>query len=58
MLDFLKETRILEYKPTDTPIDPNIKLRSKIGSNPNEKERYQRLVGKLINLSHTIPNIS
>lgn len=32
MLDLLKESIILGCKPAYTPIDPNIKLRSKIDS--------------------------
>lgn len=57
VLDLLTETGMLGCKPADTPMDPNMK----IGMNPKQalvdKGRYQRLVGKLIYLSHTRPDI-
>ena len=57
ILDLLKETWILGWKPASTPMDPNHKLSTKANGPPVEKGRYQRLVGKLIHLSHTRPNI-
>ncbi|XP_073313436.1 secreted RxLR effector protein 161-like [Primulina huaijiensis] len=38
-------------------MDPNIKIGIKKDSPPVDKGRYQRLVGKLIYLSHTRPDI-
>ncbi|RVX00154.1 Retrovirus-related Pol polyprotein from transposon RE1 [Vitis vinifera] len=55
VLDLLKETRMLGYKPADTPMDPTTKLGAKENCAPVDKGRYQRLVGKLIYLSHTRP---
>jgi hypothetical protein len=56
VLDLLKETGILGYRIAETPIEPNAKLQpAKEGSVIN-KERYQRLVGSLIYLSHTWPD--
>ncbi|RVW48516.1 Retrovirus-related Pol polyprotein from transposon TNT 1-94 [Vitis vinifera] len=50
--------RMLDCRPADTPIVQNHGL----GEFPNQtltnKERYQRLVGKLIYLSHTQPDIA
>ena len=57
VLDLLKETGLLGCKPVSTPIDPNIKLGNVKESKPVDKGRYQRLVGKLIYLSHTRPDI-
>ena len=57
VLDLLKETRMLKSKSTDTPMDLIVKLGAKKDSAPVDKGRYQRLVGKLIYLSHTRPNI-
>jgi hypothetical protein len=57
VLDLLTETGILGCRPTSTPIDPNHKLHAKCGDLVN-KERYQRLVGRLIYLCHTRPDIS
>ncbi|KAK3013501.1 hypothetical protein RJ639_010094 [Escallonia herrerae] len=56
-LDLLKETGMLGCKPVDTPMDPICKLGRKEGSAPVDKGRYQRLVGRLIYLSHTRPDI-
>ena len=58
VLDLLKETGMLGCKPADTPMDSNSKLGSKDDSAPVDKGRCQRLVGKLIYLSHTKPDIS
>ncbi|XP_028100331.1 uncharacterized protein LOC114299723 isoform X1 [Camellia sinensis] len=57
ILDLLEETGMLGCKPADSPIETNHHLCSGIGE-PVEKERYQRLVGRLIYLSHTRPNIA
>jgi hypothetical protein len=57
ILDLLSEVGLLECKPTDTPIVQNHKLGEYLNRTPTNKERYQRLVGKLIYLSHTRPDI-
>lgn len=41
----------------DTPMDANVKLEAKYDSPLVDRGRYQRLVGKLIYLSHTHPDI-
>ena len=45
---------MLKYKPTDTLIEPTEKGET-VGkkSRPTNRDRYQRLVGKLIYLIHT-----
>ncbi|KAL5574813.1 hypothetical protein UlMin_016512 [Ulmus minor] len=48
ILDLLKETGMLGRKPADTPMDPNRRT----------KRMRKRLVGKLIYLSHTRPDIA
>ena len=57
-MDLLNETGMLGCKHAPSPIDQN----QKIGKNEKavhvDRERYQRLVGKLIYLSHTRPNIA
>ena len=57
ILDLLRETGMLECKPAETPMDHTIKLGTLTGSAPVDKGRFQRLVGKLIYLSHTRPDI-
>jgi len=44
--------------PADTPMEFNCKLGNFDNQVPVDKEQYQRLVGKLIYLSHTRPDIS
>ncbi|CAM8882627.1 unnamed protein product [Rhodiola kirilowii] len=58
ILDLLKETGMSACKPTDTPVDPNQKLGNIQKGVPINKPHYQRLVGKLIYLSHTRPDIA
>jgi hypothetical protein len=57
VLDLLSETHMLGCRSASTPIDLNHKLSVECG-NPVNKERYQRLVGRLIYLCHTRPDIS
>ncbi|RVW85510.1 Retrovirus-related Pol polyprotein from transposon RE1 [Vitis vinifera] len=57
ILDFLKETCMLGCKPIDTPMDSQKKLGIEKESTPVDRGRYQRLVGRLIYLSHTRPDI-
>ncbi|KAH9696724.1 reverse transcriptase Ty1/copia-type domain-containing protein [Citrus sinensis] len=56
-LDLLKETGMIGCKPVNTPMDPYKKLGSVENSVPVNRGRYQRLVGRLIYLSHTRPDI-
>ncbi|RVW33700.1 O-fucosyltransferase 1 [Vitis vinifera] len=57
VLDLLKETGMLGCKPADTPMDSTKKIETEKDSAPVDRGRYQRLVGYLIYLSHTRPNI-
>jgi hypothetical protein len=41
------------FKATDNPVEVNVKLREDSESPLVDKGRYQRLVGRLIYLSHT-----
>ena len=58
VLDLLSEVGLLECKPVDTPIVQNHKLGIYPNQKPTDKGRYQRLVGNLIYLSHTRPDIA
>ena len=49
---------MLGCKTAETPIEPNTKLQPAKTESVVNKERYQRLVGKLIYLSHTRPDIA
>lgn len=57
-LDLLSETGMLDCQPIDTPIEQNHGLTLLSNKPPANKERYQKLVGKLIYLSHTRPDIA
>jgi hypothetical protein len=58
MLDVLFEVGLLKCKPADTPIVQYHKLTKHTDQVPTNKGRCQRLVGKLIYLSHTRPDIA
>ena len=48
---------MLGCKPVDTPMDPSKKGGIEEESPPTNKERYKRLVGNLIYLTHIKPDI-
>lgn len=52
MLDLLVEVGLIDCKPADTPIIQNHGL-GVYSDTPTDKGRYQRMVEKLIYLSHT-----
>ena len=56
VLDLLTETGMLGCKPSDTPIKARKTMES--DGKPVDRERYQRLVGRPIYLSHTRPDIA
>ena len=58
LINLLKETEKLMCKPVGTTIDPIHKLRETKEDVAVNKEMYQRLVGRLIYLSHTRLNIA
>ncbi|CAN6698728.1 unnamed protein product [Malus baccata var. baccata] len=58
VLDLLSETGMLACKPVETPIVQNHHLAIYQDQVPTNKERYQRLVGRLIYLSLTRPDIA
>ncbi|KAL6202518.1 hypothetical protein ACLB2K_026226 [Fragaria x ananassa] len=57
VLDLLTETGMLDCKLVETPIEMNHNLAIYLNQVPTNKGRYQRLVGRLIYLSHTRPDI-
>ncbi|XP_043705454.1 uncharacterized mitochondrial protein AtMg00810-like [Telopea speciosissima] len=48
---------MLESHPSDVPIEANSHLKCKDGE-PVDKGQYQRLIGRMIYLSHTWPDIA
>ena len=57
VLDLLKETGFLGCKPADTPMEANLRF-NKEDESLVDREKFQRLVGKLIYLSLTRPDIA
>jgi Reverse transcriptase (RNA-dependent DNA polymerase) len=57
-LDLLKETGKLGSKPINTPIDGQHKLNTKDEKSLEDVQQFQRLVGKLIYLTVTRPDIA
>jgi len=56
ILDLLKETGMLGCKTTGVPIEQNHRIGNDEENPKVEKTQYQRLLGKLIYLSHTRPD--
>ncbi|KAK4407439.1 Retrovirus-related Pol polyprotein from transposon RE1 [Sesamum angolense] len=56
--DLLQETGLLDTKPVDTPMDSNPDFWNDDGNYLEDKTKYRRLVGKLIYLTVTRPDIS
>ncbi|KAJ1704540.1 hypothetical protein LUZ63_004319 [Rhynchospora breviuscula] len=57
-LDMLAECGLLGAKPATTPLEQNHKLAESIGEKVKDPERYRRLVGRLIYLTITRPELS
>ncbi|KAL6343079.1 hypothetical protein AAG906_017891 [Vitis piasezkii] len=58
VLDLLGETGLVGCKPVETLVDSNVKIDTQKVNNPVDSGRYQHLVGKLIYLSYTRPDIA
>lgn len=55
VLDLLNEIGLLDCKAVETLVEPNLKLRHSKTENVVYIDKFQRLVGRLIYLSHTRP---
>ena len=58
ILDILENTKLLNCHTNDTPIEVNYNLTLKEDDPRIEKTSYQKLIGRLLYLSHTQPDIS
>ncbi|WOH06349.1 hypothetical protein DCAR_0625775 [Daucus carota subsp. sativus] len=58
VLDLLRDTGMLNCEPIKSPMEQNHGLEECKDQIPANKGRYQRLVGRLIYLSHTRPDIA
>jgi hypothetical protein len=57
-LDLLKDTGLLGSKPAPTPLDSSIKLHQDNNATYKDVAGYRRLVGKLLYLTTTRPDIA
>ena len=57
-LDLLQETSMSACQPADTPVEEGLKLCVESNQVPVDKGRYQRLVGRLMYLAHTRPDLA
>jgi len=57
-LDLLTDTGYLSSKPASTPSDPSCKLHTDASARYNDVPSYRRLIGRLIYLTNTRPDIS
>ena len=57
-LDLLQETGMSGCQPVNTPIEEGLKLCVEPNQVSTNKGRYQRLVGRLMYLAHTRPDLA
>ena len=57
-LDLLQETGMSGCQPINTPTEEGLKLCVESNQVSTDKGRYQRLVGRLMYLAHTRPNLA
>ncbi|KAL6339865.1 hypothetical protein AAG906_034953 [Vitis piasezkii] len=57
-LDLLQETGMSRCQPINTPIEKGLKLCVEPNQVSTDKGRYQRLVGRLMYLAHTRPDLA
>ncbi|OMO77059.1 Reverse transcriptase, RNA-dependent DNA polymerase [Corchorus capsularis] len=57
-LDLLHETGMSACQPADTPVEEGLKLCVEADQVPVDKGRYQRLVGRLMYLAQTRPDLA
>ncbi|GAU34412.1 hypothetical protein TSUD_217520 [Trifolium subterraneum] len=57
-LDLLKDSGLLGAKPATTPLDPAVKLHHDDGKPYQNISQYRRLIGKLLYLTNTRPDIA
>ncbi|PSS33155.1 Endonuclease, partial [Actinidia chinensis var. chinensis] len=57
-LDLLQDTGMLGCRPASTPMVPNLKISAESGELLSDPSIYQRLVGRLIYLTNTRPDLT
>ncbi|MCH83453.1 retrovirus-related pol polyprotein from transposon TNT 1-94, partial [Trifolium medium] len=57
-LDLLQDTGLLAAKPCPTPMQPQLQLHKSSGTPISDPTAYRRLIGRLLYLTHSRPEIS
>lgn len=57
-IDLLSDSGFIGFKPVNTPADPSIKLSNDISSPHMNIQGYRRLIGRLLYLTTTRPDIT
>lgn len=57
-LDMIQEAGLLGAKPCSTPMEPNLQFNKTFGTPIADPSSYRRLIGKLLYLTHSRPEIS
>lgn len=57
-MELLHSTDMLDCKPSSIPMIPNLKLSKQDGELLEDREMYRRIVGKLMYLTITRPDIT
>ncbi|GAU46710.1 hypothetical protein TSUD_287990 [Trifolium subterraneum] len=57
-LDLIKDTGLLGSKPCNTPMQPQLQLHTASGDPISDPIVYRRLIGRLLYLTHTRPDIA
>ncbi|PNY16454.1 flavonol sulfotransferase-like protein [Trifolium pratense] len=57
-LDLIQDTGLLGAKPCTTPMQPQLQLHSESGTILSDPSTYRRLVGRLLYLTHSRPEIA
>ncbi|KAK3036084.1 hypothetical protein RJ639_029837 [Escallonia herrerae] len=58
MMDLIKRANLTDQKCVDTPMEPNLKLKKDAGERLSDPTHYHQLVGRLVYLTMTRPDIS
>lgn len=58
LFDMPQETRLMDAKPTETPLETYIQLEPNGGELWQDDSRYRRIVGKIIYHTIIAPNFS
>jgi hypothetical protein len=56
-MDIIKDAKLLDANPCNTPMDNKMKYHKDMGVPLQDRERYRRLIGRLLYLTHSTLDI-